>query len=905
MSYSLGVDLGTSVSAAAVEKDGRVRPCALADAGFTVPSIVLPRDDGRMLIGEPAALHGGTPAVRLVRLADHAGDAAAGRPAGAGGAAARGEEAMALLLVAIVDQVTAQEGARPRQVVIAQPAAHAHSLDTPYGRLAARIDGDARLVPAPAAALTMVDRHGRIVPGTTVAVLELGGDVADVTLVRRAGGGLEMVGRPAMAPGIGGAALEAILLDTVDAALDGAVTAAVRDLRGAAPGLERLRTGCRHAASILLTAGETSLDVDLPGVHARVRLTARDLQRLVEPRLNGVIAALARTVAEASLTPAELGGVVLVGGPARLPLTAELVTDAFGLPVSVDHAPELSVAFGAALLGSSAVARRRADADQADRLRAGGSWAGGGGSRGGGGEPRAGDGDGGRNAGGGVAGGGVAGGRNAGGDVAGGDVAGGGVAAGGDAGRSGPAPGAGRGPAQRRAGARGIPGAVAAAARPILTTGGRGGGKSAWSSRGRGTSGLPPRPRPPIASPAANPRPVAGGPPGGPATPVPGTAASPAQRAPHRSGRTRTSRGTTVALAEPPTRAPWMPPVAPGALVPAPEPSVMAPDEPVHAPEPPVPAPENDADGEDVRVRLDAAARAGGWATGFDAEAATPPTGTPATAMATAAATALPMAAADGTRVHDPAPDPDTAPVGTDPQARVAGRFAVGDLLARRAQARRSERERPASGTPVHRMRHRIAAAARADDGALDRRVLAAAAVVVALALVGAGLVVTRLADDASHEATGALDSRADSVPGLADPTDSGTTVDADGDGIADSAASWLILPSLLPASTLPRPGGTGPATAAGSTAHGAPATSAASARPSQTTSTTRAAPDHGPAAPPTKPDPDRPAGGQGGPPSSPPGASGTSTTTTSTTAPVSTTLLSTTTSTTAQDSLP
>jgi len=71
MSYTLGVDLGTTISAAAVERDGRVRPCALGDAGFTAPSIGLPRDDGRTLIGEPAALHGGTAPVRRLRGGDH------------------------------------------------------------------------------------------------------------------------------------------------------------------------------------------------------------------------------------------------------------------------------------------------------------------------------------------------------------------------------------------------------------------------------------------------------------------------------------------------------------------------------------------------------------------------------------------------------------------------------------------------------------------------------------------------------------------------------------------------------------------------------------------------------------------------------------------------------------------
>jgi molecular chaperone DnaK (HSP70) len=53
MSYGLGVDLGTTFTAAAVARDGRVEMATLADHTDAIPSIVLIRDDGTVLTGGP------------------------------------------------------------------------------------------------------------------------------------------------------------------------------------------------------------------------------------------------------------------------------------------------------------------------------------------------------------------------------------------------------------------------------------------------------------------------------------------------------------------------------------------------------------------------------------------------------------------------------------------------------------------------------------------------------------------------------------------------------------------------------------------------------------------------------------------------------------------------------------
>ncbi|HEY8526179.1 MAG TPA: Hsp70 family protein, partial [Acidimicrobiales bacterium] len=377
MSYTLGVDLGTSATTAAVLRDGRIEPCPLAESSPAVPSIVLPRDDGRTLIGEPAAMHGGVAAVRLARSGDQAGVGTPGRldpevdpeavalgaePGAGGDDAGKAEagrvdvrEAVGLLLDAVVDQATAEAGAKPGRVAVACPPAHVGASTGPYAWLAEDTTDEVVLVDAAVAVAALVDHERGLPVGSTIGVLDLGGDVCDAALVRRTDGGFARVGRPFCGPGLGGWEVDTIVLEHVDAALDHAASS-----QGGAPadepagGLDRLRTGCRRAREQLLRAEETVIEVGLPRLTARVRLTRAELERLLLPRLGEAVATLEQAVADAGLSAADLAGVVLVGGAARLPAAVALAAARLRRPVLVGSSPELTTALGAALVGAPA-----------------------------------------------------------------------------------------------------------------------------------------------------------------------------------------------------------------------------------------------------------------------------------------------------------------------------------------------------------------------------------------------------------------------------------------------------------------------------------------------------------------------------------------------------------------------
>ena len=73
MSYGLGVDLGTTFTAAAVARDGRVAMATLGDHTDAVPSVVLIRADGTVLTGGAAERRAAGDAPRKQRPANKLG----------------------------------------------------------------------------------------------------------------------------------------------------------------------------------------------------------------------------------------------------------------------------------------------------------------------------------------------------------------------------------------------------------------------------------------------------------------------------------------------------------------------------------------------------------------------------------------------------------------------------------------------------------------------------------------------------------------------------------------------------------------------------------------------------------------------------------------------------------------
>ncbi|HUQ43610.1 MAG TPA: Hsp70 family protein, partial [Candidatus Limnocylindria bacterium] len=348
MAYTLGIDLGTSYTAAAVAwPEGRVEMAQLGARTAAIPSLLVVRADGELLVGEAAERRALMEPSRTAReFKRRLGDPV---PLILGGTPFGPDALLAALLRAVVAQVTLERGAPPAHVVVAHPASYGpYKVDLLQQVVRQAGLASAGLVTEPVAAAIDYASQEHVATGTTIAVYDFGGGTFDATILRKTAGGFEALGTPEGLERLGGADVdEAVFRHVVDV-----VGAPFATLDASDPAvmsaIARLREECRRAKEALSTDSDTVIPVFLPGFQTEVRLTRAELEQMIEPRIAETIAALARAAASANVPLAQLDRILLVGGTSRIPRIAERVRTATGRPVTVDAHPKHGVALGAA-----------------------------------------------------------------------------------------------------------------------------------------------------------------------------------------------------------------------------------------------------------------------------------------------------------------------------------------------------------------------------------------------------------------------------------------------------------------------------------------------------------------------------------------------------------------------------
>jgi actin-like ATPase involved in cell morphogenesis len=321
-----------------------------------IPSVVVLRDDGEILVGDAAERRAGAEPSRAAReFKRRLGDPV---PIVIGGATQSVESLMGHMLREIVRQATEREGVAPTTVVLTHPANYS---DYKRGALleAARLAGldpaQVQLLTEPEAAAVAYSRQQTIAPGEIVAVYDFGGGTFDAALVRRTTERFELIGTPDGMERLGGIDFDQAVMAHVDQSLGGLVSGADRSDPNTLPGQARLRVECRRAKEALSNDSDTTIPVSLPGVQTAVRLTRDEFETMIRPRIADTVRALERAVASAGITMEQVSRVLLVGGTSRMPVVAEMVRAGTGRPVALDAHPKLAIATGAALVGAASV----------------------------------------------------------------------------------------------------------------------------------------------------------------------------------------------------------------------------------------------------------------------------------------------------------------------------------------------------------------------------------------------------------------------------------------------------------------------------------------------------------------------------------------------------------------------
>lgn len=358
MTYAVGIDVGTSRTAAATWRDGRAATVPLGDRTDTIPSAVLLRSDGVLLVGEAAMTRGVLEPERLARgFKRRMGDPA---PLLLGDEPMTPEELTGALVRWVVETIVAREGGPPSHVTLTCPAGWGeHRRD-----LVRRAAEEARLVDVgllaePVAAAVHYAALERIHSGGVVAVYDFGGGTFDAAVVARTADGYELRGQPGGDESVGGEDVDQVVMNHVAASLGRAWTSLDVDDPVVRSGLAAVHAAAVSAKETLSHDVEAVVPVILPGITREVRITRAELETAIRIPVLRTVDALDRTIASAGLTPRDLEAVLLTGGSSRIPLVSELLAAELGVPVVVDAHPKYAVCLGAAITAAGRLGTAR------------------------------------------------------------------------------------------------------------------------------------------------------------------------------------------------------------------------------------------------------------------------------------------------------------------------------------------------------------------------------------------------------------------------------------------------------------------------------------------------------------------------------------------------------------------
>jgi molecular chaperone HscA len=367
----IGIDLGTTNSLVAYVSNER--PVAIADCDLQVlvPSVVSYQPNGEVVVGRRAqalaAEHPRDTIVSVKRFVGRGADDAETRRLGpyeflpakdgesntvrfrVAGKVVTPVEVSAEILRALKQQAE-DELRRVGGAVITVPA-YFDDAQRQATKDAARLAGleVLRLLNEPTAAALAYGLEKK--QNGTFAVFDLGGGTFDVTIlvlddgvfqVRSTGGDSALGG------------------DDMDRAIAHDLLARLGfDESRQTPRLVRLVLDEARKAKHVLTEKD-SVEAEVPG-HESLTLTRARFEELVRPLLERTGIAVRRALKDAGLKPAELDGVILVGGATRVPAVRRYVAELFGKEPLADIDPDEVVALGAAVQADLLAGEGRSD----------------------------------------------------------------------------------------------------------------------------------------------------------------------------------------------------------------------------------------------------------------------------------------------------------------------------------------------------------------------------------------------------------------------------------------------------------------------------------------------------------------------------------------------------------------
>ncbi|HYJ08919.1 MAG TPA: molecular chaperone DnaK [Polyangiaceae bacterium] len=382
MGKIVGIDLGTTNSCVSVvEGTGasgqpEVKVIANQEGARTTPSVVAFTSKGERLVGQVAKRQSTTNAENTIyavkRLMGQKFESeVVKRQAGsvaynmiqhengdawvkAGERTMSPPEVSALVLTSMREIAETYLGEAVTEAVITVPA-YFDDAQRQATKDAGRIAGlDVKRIlnePTAAALAYGLDKRER----ETIAVYDLGGGTFDISIMEIAGGVFNVKATGGDTH-LGGEDFDRTIIDKLS---DEFLQKTKIDLRKDRTSLQRLREAAEKAKHELSSSLET--DVNLPFVaigpagplHLERSVKRSELEIWTRALVERTITACKSVLADAKLTPQQVGQVVLVGGMTRMPAVQKAVKELFGRDPNKGVNPDEVVAVGAAIQGAA------------------------------------------------------------------------------------------------------------------------------------------------------------------------------------------------------------------------------------------------------------------------------------------------------------------------------------------------------------------------------------------------------------------------------------------------------------------------------------------------------------------------------------------------------------------------
>ena len=355
MSKIIGIDLGTSNSAAAVLEGGRpvIIPSAegtTVGGGKAFPSYVAFTKDGQLLVGEPARRQavsnpeGTVYAFKRKMGSDHAYKVV--------GKEFTPQQLSGYLLQKIKRDAEAFLGEKVEKAVITVPA-YFKDNQRQATKDAGAIAGleVVRIINEPTAASLAYGLDKTQQKSQRILVFDLGGGTLDVTVLEFSEGVFE-VDSTSGDTQLGGTDMDNVLTEYV--AKEFQKESGI-DIRKDKMAMQRVRDAAEKAKIELSGVMETTINLPFLTAtgegpkHLTMNLSRAKLEELVRPIIAKCKSPVEHALADAKLKVDDIDKIITVGGPTRMPIVQKFLETEVGRPIERGVDPMECVAMGAAI----------------------------------------------------------------------------------------------------------------------------------------------------------------------------------------------------------------------------------------------------------------------------------------------------------------------------------------------------------------------------------------------------------------------------------------------------------------------------------------------------------------------------------------------------------------------------